>query len=455
MKAPAGTVLIGILLAAQSPVSARSQPLEPDAEMSPSTGSISTPSQQTRPHRLRNCGSVPPSESETVPLHPLAIAGGHGSPRKGADLGIADDRVYGRPVSWSQRPPTAGGTEQESAALTESRPGVFIAWRNTRLVEEVEVRVRNRGTVEGTGEVFVDVLDERGKVLIHLEPPPDRKRVTIPAKNRGGEEGKIVKMKADRSLNRLIDLYDRARIRYDVRATIRTTSAPDANLQDNIKVKSYNIPFRAVPGQVQTRTFFISNPTARSIHARWIFETTDVPSGWRFKGSDSFSQECTFEANATIGGFITAAIPPTTTEGSLVESRLSLIDVRTREVLAQQEWFLVHDTQLPDVTNLSVAVSSNGIVKFQEMVADSTSGVLEASGVWTEFSTDGGRTFSILVHNYLVGNFVTPTTFAAEHGPFRSGTRVLFFLNASDTAGNIQRIGPREVLVSDAGPPVP
>jgi hypothetical protein len=363
----------------------------------------------------------------------------------GVDLGIGDDRLYGRPVSWSQRAPLP--REGMLATIVESRPGVFIAWRNTNLVEEVEVRVRNRGTQEGRGRVFVDILDEEGKLLLHLEPPPESAIVTVPPKDRGGEEGKIVKMMADRRLNRLIDLYDRTRTRYDVMAVVQTLDVRDANPADNAKVKAYNIPFRAVPGFRHTLNNVFANFSDKSREVRWKLESTKMPDGWQLSGSALVRHPFSFEPGEKLNVFLTMDIPMTVPEGALVELRLSLLDAHTHEVLQQHEWFLVHDTQPPFITNVKVAPQDTGHIQMEEMVSDPGSGVLEASGVWSEYSTDDGRTFSQRTHNYTVGNFVDPTTFQTSIGPFRSGTQVMLFLNASDTAGNVQRIGPQTVVV--------
>ena len=107
-----------------------------------------------------------------------------------------------------------------------------IAWRNANQVEEVEIRVRNLGTDPGRGKVFVDVLDETGKPLLHLAPPADQQTVSVPAADRGGRDGKTVRMKANWALNTLIDTYDQMHKRYDVRATIETVG-PDSDPSDN------------------------------------------------------------------------------------------------------------------------------------------------------------------------------------------------------------------------------
>lgn len=364
---------------------------------------------------------------------------------KGVDLGIGDDRIYGRPVSWSKVEPLK--REGMLATVVESRPGVFIAWRNTNLIEEVEVRVRNLGTEEGRGEVFVDILDEEGKVLIHLEPPADRKIVTIPPRERGGAEGKIVKMKADRRLNRLIDLYDRARIRYDVRASVQAVDVKDANPADNVKVKAYNIPFRAKPGHRHTLAYSFANFSKEVRAVRWHLEATRIPEGWNLTGRELRDGTLKLATAERIKGFLTFDVPENAKEGDLVELRLSLLDAGNREVIGQHEWFLVYDTQPPHVSNVKITPQKTGKIRIDLMASDPGSGVLEASGVWVEYSTDKGHTFSQKTAAYQAGNFVDPTTFLAEIGPFRPGTSITTFLYASDTAGNIQKFGPETLTI--------
>jgi hypothetical protein len=136
------------------------------------------------------------------------------TPSKGVDLRISDDEVYGRPNSWSLSP--FSNSERLAFSQTQraqSRPGLSIAWRNANQIEEVEVRVQNYGDQPGEGRIFVDVLDEVGAVLLHLEPPEEMKTVRIPAFHLGGREGKVIRMQASWELNALIDRFDRTRTR--------------------------------------------------------------------------------------------------------------------------------------------------------------------------------------------------------------------------------------------------
>jgi hypothetical protein len=98
------------------------------------------------------------------------------------------------------------------------------------------------------------------------------------------------------------------------------------------------------------------------------------------------------------------------------------------------------------VSNYRIVITDDHQLGIQALVADRESGVLEATGVTTEYSIDGGRTWSSRAHNYTTGNFVRPTTFETVLGPFVAGTTVLLRFSASDTAGNVQSIIPDDAV---------
>src|SRR5437870_5763167 len=78
-------------------------------------------------------------EMQSVTLSPMVISlPSHST--AGVDLGVADDTMYNRPLAWSTHTSVTaprGRKPDQRSRLEESRPGVFIAWRNTNLVEEV------------------------------------------------------------------------------------------------------------------------------------------------------------------------------------------------------------------------------------------------------------------------------------------------------------------------------
>lgn len=369
---------------------------------------------------------------------------------KGVDLGIADDETFKRPNSWGKLEtgdPTKFAGAEDSLLPTEvvlggdfsgpaSRPGMSIAWRNAAQVEEVEVRVRNLGDTAAEGRVWVDILDEEGKPILQLEPPDDMKTVRIPAVKDGGREGKILRMKSSRELNNIIDQFDRERRRYDVRATVETVGAVDVNPLDNTKGKSWNVPHRVAPDYTNVFNYVFKNDTAEPKTVRWLLERTPYPSGWKIEGIPASSDPFVLAPNQAIRGTLSMKAPSILNEGDFLEARLSLVDVTKNAIWQQREWFQVYDTIPPTVTDYRLVTTADHRIGIQVLVSDKGSGVLEATGVTTQFSTNRGLTWAGASHNYKSGNFVVPTLFEAVIGPFAPGTDLQIRFNALDTAGN-------------------
>jgi hypothetical protein len=384
----------------------------------------------------------------------FAIAANPRLGRCDVDLGIADDETFKRPNSWSQLPKKLAPTEAilaGDASGPASRPGMSIAWRNAEQVEEVEVRVQNLGNEAGEGKVYVDVLDETGKILLHLEPPDDQKVVRLPAADRGGRQGKILRMKASHELNTLIDRYDRVRIRYGVRATIETVGK-DKNPFDNSKIKSWNIPFTVRPGFLNAYNYIYKNHSDKAVKVRWKFEHTPYPAGWEIKGFPTAEKPFELQPGQQLVGHLTMLAPEKIEEGAFLEARLSLVNDGDGSLFQQHEWFQVYDTEPPHVSNYRVILTDDHRVAIQALISDKGSGVLEATGVTTEFSSDGGRTWATRAHNYKNGNFVRPTLFETVLGPFAPDTSIQVRLSARDTAGNAQTVIPEDASGITAPP---
>ena len=114
------------------------------------------------------------------------------------------------------------------------------------------------------------------------------------------------------------------------------------------------------------------------------------------------------------------------------------------QVYRQHEWFQVFDQIPPEVSNYRAIALPDHTLAIQALVADRHSGVLEATGVTTQFSVDDGKTWAVKAHNYKVGNFIQPTLFETVLGPFAPGTKVQIRITAKDTAGNAQTIIPND-----------
>lgn len=373
------------------------------------------------------------------------------APVQGVDLGIADDETFSRPSSWGEN---EYGNETRLAATERvlrgnfsgpaSRPGISIAWRNAAQVEEVEVRVRNLGSQPGEGRVYVIVLDEEGRTLLSLQPPEEFKIIRVPAFADGGREGKILRMKSSRELNNIIDQFDRTQKRYDVRAVVETIGATDANPFDNSKTKSWNVEHRVEPGHLVVFNYVFRNNEERPVTVKWQFERTPYPKGWQLNGIPNKSKPFVLQPGQSLTGALSMNAPAALTEGTFLESRLSLVDAKSGSPWQQKEWFLAHDTIPPTVADYRLVATADHRISIQTLVADKGSGVKEATGVSTQYSTDGGLTWAAKAHNYKAGNFVVPTLFEVSLGPFAPGTNLQLRFSAKDTVGNVTTIIPSD-----------
>ena len=150
-----------------------------------------------------------------------------------------------------------------------------------------------------------------------------------------------------------------------------------------------------------------------------------------------------------VNGYISVTTPKTMTEGQHLDVLVSAIDKETRQPVFQSEWFVVCDMTPPEMTGLGYSVDpQTGMLDVTLTANDRTSMLKEASGVRIEYSTDGGLTFSSKIMFYVAGNFVGPTKFKANLGPFVPGTKVKLIAIAEDIAGNSVRrqIEPVEVV---------
>ena len=370
----------------------------------------------------------------------------------GVNLRISDDETFKRPNAWSSTFDPGDRDEKLFAETTPlSRPGISIAWRNANQVEEVEVRVQNVGDRPGIGRVHVTVVDAEGAPLLDLRPPEEMSEIRIPAYEQGGREGKIIRMAASWELNALIDRFDRTRTRYGVVATVDTVG-DDADWSDNRKIKEWNIPYRVRPGEVNVFNYTFRNTAGAASRVRWRIDQSAPPDGWRVEGLPHGGTTFVMAPGQAIGGVLLLRAPAQIAEGAFLETRLALVAEDSGKVLQQHEWFQVYDTEPPGVTNYRAVLLQDHTVAIQALVADKSSGVLEATGVSTEFSADNGRTWAVKSHNYKVGNFIRPTLFETVLGPFAPNTRVLVRFTALDTAGNAQSIIPADASAFVAPP---
>jgi hypothetical protein len=328
---------------------------------------------------------------------------------------------------------------------------VSIAWRNANQIEEVEVRVINLGTDPGEGKISVDVVDATGKILLHLTPPEGQEIIRLPGRDKGGAEGKVLRMKASWELNALIDRNDLTHTQYGVMATVEPLQA-DSDPFNNRKCKTWNVPFRVSREATNVFNFAISNNETVSKTFKWRLVHTALPPGWQLSGAPDESKEFTLAPGQSVRGSLLLKAPAEIAQGAYLESRIALVEADTGKVYRQHEWFQVFDEIPPEISNYRAILLPDHSIAIQALVADRNSGVLEATGVSTQFSVDGGKTWARKAHNYKVGNFVTPTLFEAVLGPFAPGTKVQVRITAFDTAGNAQTIIPSDATAFTAPP---
>ncbi len=277
------------------------------------------------------------------------------------------------------------------------------------------------------------------------------KIVRIPAHDKGGKEGKIIRMKASWELNALIDRFDLTRTQYGVSATIETIGE-ERNWSDNRKTKEWNLPYRVTPGKTNVYNYTFKNHTAEPTKVKWQYEHSNIPVGWNIEGLPKEEAAFVLAPGKSLDGALLMKAPATIAEGAFLEARLSLVDATTGKVLQQHEWFQVYDTEKPSVSNYRVVMLTDHTIAIQLLAADKGSGILEATGVTTQFSVDQGKTWSTKAHNYKVGNFVRPTLFETVLGPFAPGTKAMIRMTVRDTAGNAQTIIPEDASAFKAPP---
>jgi hypothetical protein len=320
------------------------------------------------------------------------------------------------------------------------RPNLFIAWRNTQRILEVELEVKNYGDEQGSGHVVVYILDDEGKVL-DSSPGPIGKSILVqlpPAAN-GGKEGKVIQMHGSKSMNLLIDRLDRANLPYYLKAEI-ITDQRDANPLNNVGVKTFNVSSKVRPGALHFRDYYFRNTSSQPVKARWKVATSPLPKDWQLSVFPRNNDEVTIAAGDVVQGHALLQTAPRVAEGDHIDILFSAIDVKEGTVFGQSEWFLIYDTSPPEISGLAYSVDKEtGLVDVTLTANDIISFIKEASGCRVEYSTDGGVTFSNRILAYLDGNFVGPTRFRGDVGPFAPGTQLTMNVIVEDAVGNSSR----------------
>lgn len=311
------------------------------------------------------------------------------------------------------------------------RPNILVAWRNTERILEVEILVRNMGDEPGRGDLYLDICDEEGKTLLSTDATP----VTVPARDKGGEEGVIVQSKGFRLMNLMFDQLDRLDQRYKLRARIE--SDDDINPLDNIAAKSFNADSAALPGAMSFYRYRFTNSEDHPIEATLGIDHDPAPEGWKITANPAPGTPITLQPGEVFTGNILVDVPDEVSNGDFIDFLVSLNSTQDGmpTVLDKDEWFLVATDEPPQVGEPTITVRPDGTVAVNAVAYDPICGIKEASGVQVFYSLDGGVTFSTRVMAYTRGNFYDRTWFEGILGPFPEGTEIASVVTVTNNAG--------------------
>jgi|GEM_PF-3301284 len=320
-----------------------------------------------------------------------------------------------------------------------NRPAILIAWRNTHKIFEAEVQIRNFGEREGSGKVYMEILDEKGDVLMRRPEPGQEVKVTIPPASQGGKEGKIVQILGSKDANRLLDQLDREKAKYAIRATVLPLQG-DVNDANNVSVRTYNTVTLAHASGTFFYPYYFKNTSSKMLSGKLSITATNIPKDWKIIPETKEISGVELKPGQMFQGHIMVETGTKVTEGQFLDLQFTLTDTKTQNVFDKREWYLVADNHPPEIRETDIDVNNKkGEINLQLVAHDKISGIAEASGVKIEYSTDGGITFSNKVATYIDGNFIKPTRFQALLGPFSPGASIDIWASVNDSAGNITR----------------
>lgn len=333
------------------------------------------------------------------------------------------------------------------ASSSWQRPAILIAWRNTFKVFEAEVLVQNFGEDTGHGRVHLEIVDPFGQRLLRHPASGDAVLVEVPGKAEGGIEGEIVQVIGSKEANQLIDRLDREGVHYTIRAVVETVEG-DLNPINNVSGKTYNVEARLLPDSLEQFSYFLSNNQSVPLDLSMEITYANLPNGWLIDSKPTNGEMVRLEPGQILNGFVRMARYGKSGDGEKADIIIRATDTLQNRVHDVREWYVSADTNGPELQNSEQIVQQdNGIVHVEVVAFDKTSGIKEASGVRLEYTTDDGLTFSNKVMAYSDGDFMRPTRFLAEIGPFVQGTSVSIALSVSDSAGNVTRRDLGKVII--------
>jgi hypothetical protein len=320
-----------------------------------------------------------------------------------------------------------------------SRPGILVAWRNTQRVLEIETLVQNHGQHPANGRLTVEILNGEHQVLAKQPPASRPFVVTVPPVDAGGSIGITAQVPGTYGLNQLLDGTDRARDPYCLRLQVETLGLQDGNLFNNTSVKCYNNSAKLVSGGIASHQYVLRNTSLDMIKGSIVVPDLKPPDGWTVEMNPAPGSKVTLAPGASMVGSVIVRAQGIVQEGQYLDVRptLALADNR---VVDQSEFFVAADRNPPRITDAYVAPGRDSHSVYLSVRAlDPISGVAEASGAAVEWSSDGGLTKSQRTMTYEDGNFLSPTGFDTDLGPFVDGTALKLAVTVNDVLGNRSR----------------
>jgi len=339
------------------------------------------------------------------------------------DLGVGDAPGLGQPGIMAMTRPA-------------ERPAILVAWRNTQLTLEVEVLVINQGTKPGKGRLRVEVLDGQHNVLAKQPSETQPFVVSIPPASGGGVPGITIQIPGTYNLNKMLDQLDRAQDPYCLRVTVETLEVVDADRSNNTGIKCYNTSAKLVSGDSAHHRFYLRNAGTEPVEGTLVVKRPELPEGWTLQVEPSPGTKIKLDPGKFIIGMLLVRSEGKVVEGDSLDIRPLLLD-RSRNVIDGSEFYVAADSTPPQITRAFVAPGKDpNTVYLVARSVDSVSGVAEASGASVEWSTDAGFTQNRRTLTYQDGNFLAPTGFDTDLGPFAPNTEVRLTFVVRDVVGN-------------------
>lgn len=345
-------------------------------------------------------------------------------------------------AALADEPPSNGGIVIPYNSHT-GHPSILLAWRNTQKIFEAEVLVQNYSSSARQVGVRLDLLDDSGRLLLNHPHGEDFSKLSLPGREFGGAQGSVVQIRGSREANLLIDLLDREKKPYHIRAAVFENIGTRPTLIETA-TRSIHASSPVYPRSELQQNFGITNDTDSELS----YEVSLQRHGYDFGVTDTCAAlkeagAITLKPKQTIQCFVRLKAQERVEANKAAAIWISWVGRNEQsEVLVRdkREWYLSSDGSAPEIRDVKKTVTQDGAIHFEVLAAAGVSGIEEASGVRLEYSLDDGITFSNRVMAYLDGNFQDPTRFLATLGPFREGTHVAVWITVTNGIGKSVRL---------------